>query len=548
MQQVSIQPARSVTGSIPAVGPRQPAGYVPGSLSNMLASGHVPSSLLRVTGSTGVNLKQVQAKGVEDLNSLYGFREHLVQYTAAQQADTRDRIRHLFEHSHTRGRGGAVGQPFAAPPSSTPPPLLQAGGHSSMAPAAAGTDSGGVPVAPHLLETVAAAETIVMPVVPLLLQGVVARRRHGPAKDAFLRHAAAAQAEAEAQAQGDTQETLGTSTIADPAEANKGFWFQRAAIEALAELNVRCSMSHLHGTVLLHRGDEASVSAAVQANDLLRQILAAATPAGQRLIRHPPYHSLSNSLDDVLPDKEGLLQWGDVFAAASQMSLKHLIKHRSRLSGVLGQLRLYTNCYVQSQRSQSTYGRFFSAPSLLSNIARILTSQKLVTKHDTFVDFSAGHNDFGGLLGTSRWVGFDIYPPKTRQHPDHFRRVNWFNVTRLPPNCVVGLNPPFGQNGSFAVDFLEHTMRVHKPKLIVCILPGNTPWQAPAEAAGYKLHSCLTNLCGGSSFYIPGTALEGANAKMGGGSSANLTIGPRVTPAFIILQRTEGGSRRGGKK
>lgn len=517
LQQLSVSPPSSTTGSVPPQGPREPAGYTPGSLSNMLASGHVPSSLLRVTGSAGVNLKQVQEHGVADLNALYGFRQVLVQYTAEQQADTRARIQHMHVHRRTRGRGDSHGQPFAAPTPTRPPGV----------PAPQEEEEAGVPVPPHLLDTVAAAETIVMPVAPLLLQGVVARRRQRSAKEAFRQWA-----------QGQTPEPP-----PDPAADNQGFWFQRAAIEALAALNVRCSLSHLHGTVLLHRGDEASISAAVQLNSTLRAIIASDTPAGQRLLRHPPYHSLSHCLDDVLPDREGLLLWGDVFASASQMPSKHLAKHRSRLSGVLAQLRLYTNCYIQAQRSQSTYGRFFSSASLLSNIARILTSQKLVTKHDTFVDFSAGHNDFGGLLGAARWVGFDLYPPKTRQHPDHFRRVNWFNVTRLPQNCVVGLNPPFGQNGSFAVDFLEHTMRVHKPKLIVCILPGNTPWQAPAKAAGYELLRRLPDLCGGSAFYIPGTALEGASSKLGGEGS-NLTIGPRVTPSLIILQRADGAARR----
>ncbi len=486
----------------------------------MLSSGHIPSSILRITGASGVNTKQLQQHGVPDLNSLFGFRQRLVQYTAAQQADTRTRIAHLYQTHSTRGRGSSHGQPFAAPAPASPPQIRPARGG-----AGAGGEEPGTQVPPHLLETVATAETLVMPVAPLLLQGVVARRRQGEIKAAFSRRLSSGE------------------SAADPSANNPAFWFQRAAIESLAALNVQCSLSHLFGTVLQHGADVASVSAAVQDSDILRAILKSTPPPGKRLVRHPPYHSLSHSLEDVLPDRGSLRQWGDVFASAGRLPSSDLGKHRSRVLGVLSQLRLYINCYTHAQRSQSTYGRFFTTPSLLSSIARILLQRKIITKHDTFVDFSAGHNDFGGLLGLSRWVGFDIYPPKSRQHPDHFRRVNWFNVTRLPQNCIIGLNPPFGQNGSFAIEFLDHAMRVHKPKLLVCILPGNTPWQKTAKEAGYELMSSLNDLCGGASFYIPGTELEGVNSRVSG-ESRNINIAPRVTPSLIILQRRDIASRK----
>jgi hypothetical protein len=46
----------------------------------------------------------------------------------------------------------------------------------------------------------------------------------------------------------------------------------------------------------------------------------------------------------------------------------------------------------------------------------------------------------------------------------------------LPPaeRLVIGLNPPFGKNGSLANKFVEHAARTFSPRIIVLIVPPAT--------------------------------------------------------------------------
>ena len=43
-----------------------------------------------------------------------------------------------------------------------------------------------------------------------------------------------------------------------------------------------------------------------------------------------------------------------------------------------------------------------------------------------------------------------------------------------PESLVVGLNPPFGKNGSLANKFVEHAARFLQPRMIVLIVPPAT--------------------------------------------------------------------------
>ena len=47
----------------------------------------------------------------------------------------------------------------------------------------------------------------------------------------------------------------------------------------------------------------------------------------------------------------------------------------------------------------------------------------------------------------------------------------------LPPgqHLVIGLNPPFGKNNALARKFVMHAARAHSPRVIVLIVPRDTP-------------------------------------------------------------------------
>ena len=47
----------------------------------------------------------------------------------------------------------------------------------------------------------------------------------------------------------------------------------------------------------------------------------------------------------------------------------------------------------------------------------------------------------------------------------------------LPPgqHLVIGLNPPFGKHNALARKFVMHAARAHSPRVIVLIVPPDTP-------------------------------------------------------------------------
>lgn len=119
----------------------------------------------------------------------------------------------------------------------------------------------------------------------------------------------------------------------------------------------------------------------------------------------------------------------------------------------------------------STFGRFFTGPDILQALAdRLVRVGRLDPARDVYVDFSCGTNEFGAMLGLRRWVGFDILPPATNACAAHFRLVNFFDVDELPPNAVIGLNPPFGVGGDTAAAFVSRALRF-RPRLLALIVP-----------------------------------------------------------------------------
>ena len=112
-----------------------------------------------------------------------------------------------------------------------------------------------------------------------------------------------------------------------------------------------------------------------------------------------------------------------------------------------------------------------------------------------FVDFACGSNQFCPLL-PCRTIAFDI-AQIAKQHGAIVE--DWFSVKveSLPPNLIIGLNPPFGYQGATARKFVEHAL-LFKPKYMFLILP-NLRWSPPGYVLVYQEN--LAN----NSFYDPTT-------------------------------------------
>jgi hypothetical protein len=124
----------------------------------------------------------------------------------------------------------------------------------------------------------------------------------------------------------------------------------------------------------------------------------------------------------------------------------------------------------------------------LKEIAELV--RPLLHQDITFVDFACGKNDFAPLLGCS-FQSFDILPAPQSTTQD------WFTVNELPDNIAIGLNPPFGYQGSLAKEFIQHALKF-QPIYLFLILP-NMRWSPP----GYE--EILSRELPEDAFYDPDT-------------------------------------------
>lgn len=112
----------------------------------------------------------------------------------------------------------------------------------------------------------------------------------------------------------------------------------------------------------------------------------------------------------------------------------------------------------------------------------------------------------------------------TSQNMEDFERTSWLDTRpgMLPPgqHLVIGLNPPFGKNNALARKFVMHAARAHSPRVIVLIVPPDTP-----IPEGYIVMYEDQTTMAGRGFFVPG-------AK--GHDSWN-----KVTPALRVLVRAE---------
>ncbi|CAD7704649.1 unnamed protein product [Ostreobium quekettii] len=205
-----------------------------------------------------------------------------------------------------------------------------------------------------------------------------------------------------------------------------------------------------------------------------------------------------HSARDIIPDKTAL----------------SISKAKDVLQSYLGPL-LFSRRYT-------SYGRHFTIPEVLDEVVRQLL--KHIAVDDQVVDFSCGSNAFIALLKTlceGKEIDFKAYDPFTPKVTTAWQRESWFNVRprQLNPgdHLVIGLNPPFGKNGSLASQFVMHAAKF-QPRVIALIVPPKTP-----VPTGYDVVYEDKELCADKSFYIPGVKQASWNV---------------VAPAFRILERT----------
>ena len=471
----------------PESGPRAPAVVQCGSLQNMAALGHLPLHVAKAACGDGFFPEKLQQEGIRDLNHFFGLQTALAEHVASARADLAERWEHLVTHMRPRPpKPGTPHIPCPAHVQSDPDAKLS---HEEVLAALA-------------------AEVAVTPMLRLLLQGREAERH-------VLRVR-------------NTPQLQGLS----PPQL-----FLHAGRSLLHEV-----MSEASATARWAGGEGRVRDAPPPLAAVERLFMAAKLPPQPALVKHKPYSDLRQQhLTDVLPSQAELTLIGQDVAALGSLALPQASRLRARISKVCHPLGLYVQCLTNPVKSKSTYGRFFTNHSQLRNLARTLLSEGIITKSDTYVDFSAGHNDFGPLLQLRKWVGFDLYPPSTPQPSQHFRRVNWFNVKSLPKDCVIGLNPPFGKRGELALRFLVHAMSAFRPRLILAIIPRDTQWQRPAAKFGYAVHSSFNTLVAGSVFYIPGSSTNVGQQWAASGATGNISIAPQDTPAMLVLKRGGAG-------
>ena len=156
----------------------------------------------------------------------------------------------------------------------------------------------------------------------------------------------------------------------------------------------------------------------------------------------------------------------------AEVSVARLANYLLAAQGLVTRLRMAHNALLRP--TDSSFGRYFTSPTELRRIASRL--RKFLQPDDVYIDFAAGTNEFGSMLGLKCWVGVDIYPPPTAalSCAAHFRLKNWFDIASLPQDSVIGLNPPYGSAGETASRFVESALSF-APRLLALIVPDRTP-------------------------------------------------------------------------
>lgn len=221
----------------------------------------------------------------------------------------------------------------------------------------------------------------------------------------------------------------------------------------------------------------------------------------------------------------------------AELKAKHSSQPHFSVSNAITRLGTWLQPY-RTARSKSNYGRFFCGSTALAGIVTV--AKGFLRAHDYYVDFSAGDNRFGAALldsGTiSGYMGFDVFPPAAigdSTSPQHFRVCNWFDVQRIPDNAVIGLNPPFGNQGTLALQFIAHALTL-QPVVVLLVTPAGVikRWRSACgeHAAQYTCAHVNTSICSGARFFQPGTAGEP------GGGAARIATN-EATHVWVLVRK-----------
>jgi hypothetical protein len=177
----------------------------------------------------------------------------------------------------------------------------------------------------------------------------------------------------------------------------------------------------------------------------------------------------------------------------------------SHSTGVVQKIRLQSAERERPVKLEPTFQHggpgvdaFFTRATVL---ARIADDVRAVVEPDwTFVDFSCGTNEFAPSLGCA-FYSFDASPAANKTN---FTCADWFSVESQDfgaPDCeklAIGLNPPFGYQGTLARSFVEYAL-TFRPNVLVLILPSLIRW----SVSGYVMH--MQRHLSKDSFYDPST-------------------------------------------
>lgn len=158
---------------------------------------------------------------------------------------------------------------------------------------------------------------------------------------------------------------------------------------------------------------------------------------------------------------------------------------RARKDGqLLNHNRARTQASADMLIEAGSKDQYYTKPAVLETIAAFC--KDVLTSDMTYVDFSCGTNDFARLIQPRAVIAYDISPTKAAVQSGAIT-ASWFDVTSVPENSVVGLNPPFGYRGNVALRFLTHAASL-QPEYIVAILP-LVQWKHPcySEVSSIKL-------------------------------------------------------------
>ncbi|PNX77036.1 enhanced downy mildew protein [Trifolium pratense] len=108
---------------------------------------------------------------------------------------------------------------------------------------------------------------------------------------------------------------------------------------------------------------------------------------------------------------------------------------------------------------------------------------------------------------TGKSCSFKNYDLFQAKNDFNFEKRDWMTVQaeELPhgSQLIIGLNPPFGVNGSLANKFINKAL-TFKPKLLILIVPKVTR-RLDRNKGGYDLIWEDDEICSGKSFYLPGS-------------------------------------------